>query len=149
MIRTRKIPTMFIGVTMLLLALAGCHHTPDETQVRDAIATMAKGAKTGSTSDVVSPLTDDFDGNAGDMDRKSLTSMMRLIGLRGDHIGVTSGPITIEHHGDRMVAKLTITLSSGGRVLPDNLGVYSVESGWRKDDGKWRCYTASWTQPGQ
>ena len=134
---------------MLLMALLGCRHTPDEMQVREAMASMAQGAETGSTSDVIRPLTDDFDGNAGELDRKTLANMMRLTALRGDHIGVTSGPIAIEHHGDRMVATLTVTLTSGGRVLPDNLGLYQVESGWRKDDGQWRCYTARWTQPGQ
>jgi hypothetical protein len=43
-----------------------------------------------------------------------------------------------------MVATFTVTLSSGGRLLPDRLGVYQVTSGWRKEGGDWRCYTASW-----
>jgi hypothetical protein len=148
MMRKRKTPSILACGTLLLVALAGCHHTPDETQVREAITSMTHGAESGSTSDVIKPLAEDFDGNAGDLDRKTLANMMRLIALRGDHIGVTSGPITIEHHGDRMVAKLTVTLTSGGRVIPDNLGVYQIESGWRKEDGQWRCYTAHWTQPG-
>jgi hypothetical protein len=55
------------------------------------------------------------------------------------------GPVSIEHRGERMVASFTVTLtSSGGRLLPDQLGVYQIESAWRKEDGTWRCYTASW-----
>jgi len=74
---------------------------------------------------------------------------MRLVGLRGDHIGVTTGPISIEHRGGRMVANLTVTLTSGGHVLPDQLVVYQIESAWRKDDGQWHCYSANWKQPMQ
>jgi len=57
---------------------------------------------------------------------------------------VTMGPVTIEHRGERMMATFAVTLTSGGKLLPDQLGLYQVESAWRKDDGKWRCYTASW-----
>ncbi len=130
-----------------MLALAGCRHTPDEEQVRQAIAAVAHAAEAGDVGGVVKPLTDDFDGNAGDLDKRTLANMMRLVGLRGDPIGVTTGPISIEHRGDRMVATFTVTLTSGGHVLPDQLGVYHIESAWRKDDGQWRCYSANWLQP--
>lgn len=130
-----------------MASLSGCRHTPDEEQVRQAIASVAHAAETGDTSDVIKPLSDDFDGNAGDLDKRALANMMRLVVLRGGHIGVTTGPVSIEHRGDRMVATLTATLTSGGRVLPDQLGVYQIESAWRKDDGQWRCYSANWKQP--
>jgi hypothetical protein len=29
------------------------------------------------------------------------------------------------------------------------LGVYQVQSAWRKDDGQWRCYSATWKSPSQ
>jgi len=132
-----------------MLALAGCRHAPDEEQVRQAIASVAHAAEAGDASGVVKPLTDDFDGNAGDLDKRTLANLMRLVGLRGDHIGVTTGPISIEHRGGRMVAHLTVTLTSGGHVLPDQLVVYQIESAWRKDDGQWHCYSANWKQPMQ
>lgn len=147
MIRLRQICMLLFVLCISTAALSGCRHTPDEEQVRQAIASMARAAEAGETSDVVKPLSEDFDGNAGDLDKRSLTNMFRLITLRGDHVGVTTGPISIEHRGDRMVATLAITLSSGGHVLPDQLGVYQVESAWRRDDGQWHCYSASWKQP--
>jgi hypothetical protein len=51
----------------------------------------------------------------------------------------------IEHRGERIVATFTVTLTSGGKWLPDQLGVYHIESAWRKDGRDWRCYTATWT----
>jgi hypothetical protein len=87
---------------------------------------------------------DDFVGNdvgAGELDRRALANMVRLIALRGEHIGVTIGPIAIEHRGERMAATFTVTLSSGSHLFPDQLGVYQIESAWRNENGKWRCYS--------
>jgi len=145
MIRLRKILRAAVVVALLAVAVAACHRTPDEEQVREAIAAMAQAAETGSASGVGAPLSEDFDGNAGELDRRRLTGMVRLLNLRGEHVGVSMGPVSIEPRGERMVASFTATLTSGGgRLLPDRLGVYQVTSGWRKEDGEWRCYTASW-----
>lgn len=136
----------FLPIVLVLFALAlpACRRTPDEAQVRAAIASIAQAAEAGSASDVGAPLSEDFDGNAGQLDRRGLTGMIRLLALRGEHVGVTMGPVSVELRGERMVASFTVTLTSGGRLLSDQLGVYQVESAWRKEDGAWRCYTASW-----
>ena len=131
---------------VLALALSGCRRTPDDVQVRAAIVALAHAAETGAASDVAAPLSDDFDGNAGELDRQQLIRMVQLLALRGEHIGVTMGPIAIEPRGERMLATLTVTLSSGSHLLPDQLGVYRVESAWRREGGRWRCYSATWKQ---
>jgi hypothetical protein len=139
-----KITRLLAVVALCALTLPGCRHPPDEAQVRAAITAIAQAVEAGSAGDVGAPLSEDFDGNEGQLDRRQLAGMVRLLALRGEHIGVTMGPVSIEHRGERMVASLTVTLTSGGRLLPDQLGVYQVESAWRKEDGTWRCYTASW-----
>jgi hypothetical protein len=149
MIRLRKVGSLLIVLACCAVALPGCRHAPGEVQVREAVAAIAHAAETNAASDVVAPLSDDFvgndvDGNAGELDRRALANMVRLIALRGEHIGVTIGPIAIEHRGERMVATFTVTLSSGNHLFPDQLGVYQIESAWRSEGGKWRCYTASW-----
>jgi hypothetical protein len=131
-------------VFLLLAALVGCRHTPDEEQVRKAIAATAAGAEAGKARDTVEALTDDFDGNAGQLDKRSLANLVRVFALRGQTIHVLMGPTTIEPRGERMVATFTVTLTAGAGVLPDDAGAYRVETGWRKDDGTWRCFTATW-----
>jgi hypothetical protein len=147
--KPKKISWLLIIAASCALVLAGCRRAPDEAQVRAAIASVAHAAEAGSASDVGAVLSEDFDGNAGQLDRRGLTGMVRLLALRGEHIGVTMGPVSIEHRGERMVATFTVSLSSGGRLLPDELGIYQVESAWRKEGGEWRCYTASWKHPMQ
>jgi hypothetical protein len=117
--------------------------------VRGAIASIAQAAEANAASDVAAPLSDDFiandvDSNAGELDRRELANMVRLIALRGEHVGVTVGPIAIEHRGERIVATFTATLSSGSHLFPGQLGIYQIESAWRSEGGKWCCYSASW-----
>jgi hypothetical protein len=149
MMASGKISRLLLAVASCALILAACRHAPDEAQVRAAITSVAQAAEAGSASEVGAALSEDFDGNAGQLDRRGLTGMVRLLALRGEHVGVTMGPVSIEHRGERMVAAFTVSLSSGGRLLPDELGVYQVESAWRKEGGEWRCYTASWKRPMQ
>ncbi|TAL72501.1 MAG: hypothetical protein EPN56_12760 [Rhodanobacter sp.] len=131
--------TMLIGVP-----ITACRRTPDEVQVRAAIAAGAQAVQAGSASDLGAVLTDDFDGNAGELGRRDLVRMVAGLALRGEHVGATTGPIAIERRGDRLVADFTVTLTSGGRVLPDRLGVYRAETAWRREGGHWRCYRAAW-----
>lgn len=129
---------------LLMAALAGCRHTPDEEQVRKAIEATVVGAEAGKASDTVEALADDFDGDAGQLDKRALANLVRVYALRGQSIHVLMGPTTIEPRGDRIVATFTATLTAGAGVLPDNAGAYQVETGWRKEGGAWRCFTATW-----
>ena len=136
-----------LGTTMLCLLLAlltGCRHAPDEERVRDAIAATAEAAEAGKAGDTVAALSDDFDGNAGALDRRALANLVRAYALRGQKVHVLMGPTEVSRRGDRMTATFTVTLTAGAGVLPDDAGAYTVETGWRKDGGEWRCYTATW-----
>lgn len=124
--------------------LAGCRHPPDEQQVRNAIAATVTSAEQGSAHGVGASISEDFDGNGGEFDRRTLTGLVQLLALRQQRIGVTMGPVSVEHRGERMVASFTVTLTSGQNFLPEQLGVYRVESAWRNEHGKWLCYSASW-----
>ena len=142
---TTKFTRLLIVLIVLSTGVSACRHTPDEEQVRQAIAAVSKGAESGSAGDVVAPLSKDFDGNAGALDRRSLGNLVRLVALRGEHVGVTTGPVTIERRGKRIVATFTVGLSSGsGGLLSGQLGIYRVESAWRQEDGRWLCYSANW-----
>jgi hypothetical protein len=144
MIGSRKIFPLSAVLLACVVLLAGCHRTPDEERIRAAITATAQAAEAGSASGVGDSLSEDFDGNTGELDRRRLMAMVGLLKLRGEHVGVVLGPVSVEPRGERMVASFTVTLGSGGRLLPDRLGVYRVTSGWRREGGDWRCYTANW-----
>ncbi|NID14019.1 nuclear transport factor 2 family protein [Luteibacter yeojuensis] len=129
---------------LLLASLSACRHAPDEDRVREAIAAIAEAAEAGKAGDTVEALTEDFEGNAGALDRRGLANLVRLYALRGQTVHVLMGPTEVTPRGDRMVATFTVTLTAGAGVLPDNAGAYEVETGWRKDGSEWRCFTATW-----
>lgn len=138
---------LLVALAGLFAALAGCRHTPDETRVREAIAAAEQAAEHVDAGGVVEPLSDDFDGNGGRLERRDLANLVRLARLRGERIGVTLGPVSVERRGERLVAHFTVSLTQGSRLLPDMAGVYQVETAWRREDGQWRCYSATWERP--
>jgi hypothetical protein len=128
----------------LLAVLAACHRTPDEARVREAILSVQEAAGNADASGVVEPLGEDFDGNQGSLGRKDIANLVRLARLRGERIGVTLGPISVEPRGERLLARFTVTLTQGSRLWPDAAGVYQVDSAWRREGHEWRCYSATW-----
>lgn len=147
MVRTIRILALWIVFGGLAAGAAGCRRTPDETRIHEAIASSAQAAEAGDASAMIASLSEDFDGNDGSMQRSDLANLLRMLRLRGEHVGVTMGPVHVERRGERFVADFTMTLSSGGKLLPAQLGVYQVETGWRRDGRSWVCYTAHWTRP--
>ena len=129
------------------ILLGACHRTPDEQQVRQAIADAAVAARGNDTDGVLAAVSDDFTGNDGEFDRHALRQMLVLRTLRHDSTGVLIGPVSIERQGDRLIAGFTLTLTGGkaGSLLPDQADVYRMTTAWRRDGGHWRCYSANWS----
>jgi hypothetical protein len=133
-------------LAVLIMGIAGCHRTPDEALIRRAIDKAAQGVQQVDASAVTGPLTDDFDGNDGEMSRKDIGNLLRVASLRGETLHAVLGPVDVQPRGDRYVANFTVTLTSGGKLFPSQLGVYDVETGWKRDGHDWRCYQATWKQ---
>ena len=129
---------------MLLAAVAACHRAPDESRIRQNIEDAGHAAEHVDASSLGNVLSDDFDGNGGETDRRHLLGLLRAAAFRGETIHALIGPVEVESHGERYVARFTVTLTSGGRLFPAQMGMYEVETAWRKDGREWRCYTATW-----
>jgi hypothetical protein len=145
----RKIARNFLWVLFCGAAIStmvGCHHAPDELLIRQAIEHASSAAEQTDASLLGDQLSHDFDGNGGDLNRKQLVDLLRVAHFRGETIHAVTGPVTIELHGERYVATFTVTLTSGGKLLPAQMGIYKVETAWRRDGGRWLCYSARWTQ---
>lgn len=128
-------------------ALCACgHRTPDEEQVRQAIASAATAARNNEADGILAFVSDDFVGNDGELDRHGLQQMLVLRAFRKDSTGVLVGPVSMERQGDRLIAQFTLTLTGGksDSLLPDQADVYEMSTAWRKDSGRWRCYRATW-----
>jgi hypothetical protein len=133
---------------LLAVGLMACHRTPDESRVRQGIEKAEHAAERADASALDDVLSDDFNGNNGEMERRQLIGLLRAASFRGETIHALTGPVEVEQRGERYVARFTVTLTSGGKLLPAQIGVYQVETAWRKDGREWRCYSATWTSGG-
>jgi len=140
---TTRIAVLLLGVVIGLLVY---HRTPDEKLIRQSIDAAIQATEQADASALSALLTDDFDGNSGAMTQQDVANPLRLARLRGETLHAVLGPVDVEKRGERYVANFTVTLTSGGKVFPAQLGVYKVEAAWRKDGREWRCYEATWTQ---
>ena len=129
---------------VLAACLAGCHRAPDEVRIRQAIESARVAATETDAGGLTDALSEDFDGNDGAMNRKDLGNLLRLARFRGETVRAVMGPIAVEPRGDRYMATFTVTLGSGGKLFPAELGVFEVETAWRREGREWHCYTASW-----
>ncbi len=136
-----------VFLALLALGLAGCRRAPDEVRIRAAIEAARTAATETDAGALTEVLSEDFDGNTGTMSRKDLGNLLRLARLRGETVRALLGPIEVEPRGERFVARFTVTLGSGGKLFPAELGIFNVETGWRREGREWRCYTASWERP--
>lgn len=128
--------------------LAGCHRTPDEEQVRQAISSAAAAARDNDADGLLQQVSEDFVGNDGELDRRGLKRMLVVRAFRRDSTGVLIGPVSIERQGDRLVATFTLTLTGGkpDSILPDRADVFAMSTAWKREGRHWRCYSADWKQ---
>ncbi|HKJ61978.1 MAG TPA: hypothetical protein VKA94_08280 [Hyphomicrobiales bacterium] len=132
-------------VVFFAASVAGCHRTPDEQLIRDAIGSMQQALENGSPRDFMSHVDTDFTGQEGRFDRNGLHNLLRVEVLRNDKIGVILGPIDIQMHGGRATVHVSATFTGGpGGWLPERGALYTFTSGWRKHGSDWYCYNASW-----
>jgi len=130
---------------VLALWLVGCARPGAEEQVRAQVAALQHAVEHRDLGDAMDLVADDFAGNNG-LDRDGLRALMRLQFLVNANVRATLGPLQVTLQGqDHATVKFSALLTGGsGRLLPDQAGTYQVTTGWRRDGGDWKLYTAQW-----
>ena len=128
--------------------LAACTRPPDEDAIRATIAAIAEAAEARDGADVLEHVSADFTGNGGEFDRRRLADLLRMQLIAGS-IGVHLGQVEVELSGGRATARFDATLTDGsGCWIAERSAEYRFVTGWRREDGAWRCYNASWERAG-
>jgi hypothetical protein len=133
------------GLLVVLLVACGSGDPP-EARLRASVAALQSAIEAREGSRIGDVLAADFIGPQA-MDRAGALRMARVAFLRYRSVGVTVvGPLQVEMQGDdharvRFDAALT---GGSGAMLPDSARVWSVDTGWRAEDGEWRMTSAEW-----
>jgi hypothetical protein len=137
---------MFVVAAMLL---AGCAREPDEQLLRKRIAAMTAALEAREPARFMAGVDPDFVGQQGQIDRRTLNALVRAETLRHSSLGITLGPIDVTMHGERATVRFkAFTRGGSGGFIPEQAGVWEVESGWKKGGEDWIVYTARWERAG-
>ncbi|HEY6943262.1 hypothetical protein [Dokdonella sp.] len=132
-------------MALACLLFVACSRTPDDEAIRAAISAGAAAIEAHRGKDVLDLVTDDFVGNDG-IDREELAQVVRAQLLGANALGVRIGAVTVELHGDRAVARFDADFTdSSGRWIADRAKTVHFDTGWRREQGTWRCYNAKWS----
>lgn len=137
-------------LVLLICVMPACQRAPAEQQVRQAIDAATAAARANDAAGVLAVVGDDFTGNNGELDRQGLRRLLAVRALRQDKTGVLVGPVAFERKGDRIVATFNLVLTGGkpGDLLPDAHTILAMTTAWRRDGGRWVCYSAAWADRG-
>ncbi len=145
--RLRRASCGTVALLVAIIQLSGCSRSSDEEQLRDAMTTMQQAIEDRKPSDFMEHIADDFSAPDGGMDRRKVHDLLRLQVLRNQRIGVSTVVREMRVEGGRATILLTATLTgSSGGWLPERGSVYTVTTGWRRDDGDWKLVQASWNR---
>ncbi len=132
----------FLLVLICLLALGGCSAEPDEAALRRVLSEMEEAIESGNSGDFIDRLSSDFAGQDG-MDSRQLRTTLLALSMRHEKLGVTLGPVAVKLFGDRATVAVEV-LATGGSWMPQTGQMFDIESSWKRVDGEWVCFAASW-----
>lgn len=135
----------WVMAAVMLVALCACTRTTPEQQLRATVSSLQAGIQDRNAGSIRDVLADDFVGPEG-MDRAGAVRMAQAMFLRHRDIGVTiAGPLQVRMQPANASVSFEAALTGGsGSGLPDAARLYSVETGWRLQDGDWRLTSATW-----
>ena len=130
------------------LALAGCGggDAPEDVLKRD-IGAMEAAVEAHKPNDFLKHVTEDFAGNDGQVDKRALHGVLVSQLFGEQRVAVTLGPLDVTMHDPEHATVKVSALVVGGRWLPERGQTLEIESGWKREDGEWRCYVATWREP--
>ena len=106
---------------------------------------MERAVEADEPDDFLEHLSKDFSGQGCDFDTCQRGGTLVGLKLRHERIGAVPGDPEIDVQGDRTIVKLRV-LATGGSGMPETGQMLNIEIDWRREEGDWHCFPASWTQ---
>ena len=140
---TDKNSARFLRAALLAVLMAGCSSETPESALKRELGEMHDAIERKDSGAFLRYVTDDFKGEGGSFDKRSLRGVLAAQMMGHDKIAVTLGSPDIAIAGDRATVKVS-ALVVGGKWLPTEGRTLEIESGWQRDGKEWKCYSAEW-----
>ena len=141
----RRFP-LWTVVLAVLATLAGCGPGDDpESRLRETVDRMETAAEAGDIGEFLEYVADDFSGQGGQFDRRSLARMLRAQLLRHTRITATVTASEVQMFTNRATMDMTLLLTGGPRAwMPESGELMTVSTGWRMSGDDWMLISATW-----
>jgi ketosteroid isomerase-like protein len=145
-IRCRFAPWLAALAVAIVMALGACARTPPEQALRESLAGLFEAVEARDAAALRAYLAEDFIGPDG-LDREGARRMAAMYLMRHDGVGVTTGPLDLQLHGEHAQVGFSAVLAgrTSAGFLPDSARGWQVDTGWRLVDGTWRMTSADWS----
>jgi len=132
-----------VAPVLLAVLMAACSSETPEAVLSRELGEMHEAIERKDSGAFLKYVTDDFKGESGSYDKRTLRGVLAAQMMGHDKIAVTLGVPDIAISGDRATVKVS-ALVVGGKWLPTDGRTLEIESGWQREGGAWKCYSAEW-----
>lgn len=133
--------------SVVLVVLAGACSPPQsvEQQIVAEIRAMEEEIEAGERLNFISHVADDFRGQGGAMNREQLRAYIVLQYGRYESVEARILPITVREISETEAsAEFRALLTGGPDWIPEDGGLYRIETLWRLEGDEWLLTAADW-----
>lgn len=135
-----------MGLVLSVLLLAACSDEPSvEQHIIANLKAMEEAAEQGEHLKFMAYVADSFQGQYGEMDRRSFHRFMIFQINQNRRLHAQFFPIHVRQaEVDRAQAQFNLLVTGGGGLLPESGQFFKVKTQWLLADGDWLLNAADW-----
>jgi len=139
-----------IFIVSLLFQLSFCGKKPPaEAQIIQKIQLGKNAIESLEVGDLEDVLAEQFEikGDSKNLDYDNIRKLLTIYKLRNQKVTLTIGPPEIEmdkHNTHLATSEMTVLITAGRGLLPDDGRIYKVTGSWRLFDDEWMLTSLSW-----
>ena len=133
-------------IVMGLAMLQACQPAGSpEALIEAQIKRIQAGIENKSPDDVLDPIHDEF-GTAKGQDKKWLKRTMAFYMIRHEKITIVISGLDITLNSqDSARATFNVVSAGGESLIPQQAGLYKMDTDWRLENGDWQLVYAAWS----
>lgn len=131
-------------VIFLAILICACSSTPDETQIQSALDEIFDSVENRKARPILAHLAENFSG-PNNMGKQQINPYVRGLFLRYKKLTIIrTTPLEMTFNDRDAIVNFSVSVSHGPGMIPDQIRLYSVRTGWRKTDNQWQVLQADW-----
>ena len=133
-----------LAISALLLVACGDHLSVEQKIIAN-LRSMEAAAEEGEHLEFMTHVTESFQGQYGDMDRRAFHRFMIFQMNQNRRLQAQFFSIRVQQPNlDQTQANFNLLVTGGGGLLPESGQFFDVKTHWQLSDGDWVLNAADW-----